>query len=85
MSKFKEALAQMPNATGLGTRIKKQLGDDSYRDLLVALGDRTIPVPAILNALRKLEVSVSRAVVMRWRNGEPPKGADLPTAANDNE
>lgn len=78
MSKFKETLEQLPNTAGLGTRIKQQLGDESYRDLLIALGDRTIPVPAILQALRKLEVRASRAVVMRWRNGEPPKGADLP-------
>lgn len=78
MSKFKEALAQQHNAAGLGTKIKKQMDGESYRDLLVALGDRDIPIPAILQALRKLEISVSRAAVMRWRNGEPPKGADLP-------
>jgi len=78
MSKFKEILDQQRNAVGLGTQIKKQLGEDSYRDLLVALGDRDITIPAILTVLRQLEVRVSRAAVMRWRNGEPPKGADLP-------
>lgn len=86
MSKFKETLEQLPNSSGLGIRIRKQLGDESYHDLLVALGDRRIPIPAILQTLRKLEVSISRAVVMRWRNGEPPKGGDLPIAeGNSNE
>lgn len=86
MSKFTDALGQISSASGMGRRIKKQLGDESYHDLLVALGNRDIPIPAILRALRSLEISISRAAVMRWRNGEPPKGADMPIVKEfDNE
>ncbi len=76
MSKFSEALDKQANKLGLGINIKKQLDEESYQDLLVALGDRSIPIPAILKVLQEIQVPISRAALARWRNGEPPRGAD---------
>lgn len=76
MSKFSEVLEKQANAMGLGINIKKQLDKESYQDLLVALGDRSIPIPAILKVLKEIQVPISRAALSRWRNGEPPRGAD---------
>ncbi|NBO54376.1 MAG: hypothetical protein EBU84_07240 [Actinobacteria bacterium] len=85
MSKFNEALAlhNKENRLGIGKKIREKLGEDSYQDLLRALGDRSIPVPSIIRALRSLEISVSRAVMNRWRNGEPPLGADMPIVESE--
>ena len=78
MSKFSEALGTPTSRIGIGWRIKEALGEESYNDLLKALGNRQIPVPSIIQALRSLDIAVSRGVMNRWRNGEPPKGADMP-------
>lgn len=78
MSRFSETLEKQAGTMGLGNNIKKQLDEESYHDLLVALGDRSIPIPTIMKVLKELEVTISRAAVMRWRNGEPPRGADEP-------
>ena len=80
MSKFSETLGKQVVASnyGVGNKIKQLLDKDSYNDLLVALGDRSIPLPTVLKVLKELEVPISRAALARWRNGEPPKGADEP-------
>jgi len=85
VSKFSEILGKQKSASGLGFRIKKQLDSESYLDLLKALGDRSIPIPTILKVLRELDINISRAAVMRWRNGEPPRGADEAIVESDNE
>lgn len=80
MSKFSETLDKQifTSKTGVGVKIKQMLDKDSYTDLLVALGDRSVPIPTVLKVLRELEVPISRAALARWRNGEPPRGADEP-------
>lgn len=87
MSKFNEALSvhNTDNRLGIGRKIKKTLGEESYNDLLKALGDRTIPIPSIIKALRSLDVNVSRAAINRWRNGEPPMGADMPIVEGEEQ
>lgn len=60
---LEEVKAQAVDRTSLG-KIKAQLSEEDFFDLMIALGDPRITAPAILRALATRDIKVDRKSVV---------------------
>ena len=65
---LEEVKSQAIDRTSLG-KIKAQLSEEDFFDLMIALGDPSITAPAILRALATRNIKVANSTITMIRRG----------------
>ena len=68
MSKFKEEIESTQSASAsVYQKIQKNLDEESYKDFLEVLQDKSISAPVIASSLKTFGIEVSESAIRRWR------------------
>lgn len=68
MSKFKEEIVNTQSASAsVYQKIQKLLDEESYKDFLEVLQDKSISAPVIASSLKTFGIEVSESAIRRWR------------------
>ena len=68
MSKFKEEIVNTQSASAsVYQKIQKLLDEESYKDFLEVLQDKSISAPVIASSLKTFVIEVSESAIRRWR------------------
>lgn len=68
MSKFKEEIESTQSASAsVYQKIQKLLDEESYKDFLEVLQDKSISAPVIASSLKTFGIEVSESAIRRWR------------------
>ena len=68
MSKFKEEVIRTQSASeSISQKIQKLLDEESYKDFLEVLQDKSITAPVIVSSLKTFGIEVNESTIRRWR------------------